>query len=223
MKKTIYLLFVMTACPLLLLLAGCSHTPNWSDYVSEYRSQIFEGTEGEYSVFATFSRREYPYEADGNAGTMQDIFETTLTVPDNTKLYMIKYSVNNTPYQSELAFDSVNMTHSCSLSLPEPTQNEIIFQIFDAENTENELLCITATSVRAENTLLLDELLNRVSAEDDEKFTQLSSGKIFNGEIYVRLLNEDGLNYFYVGLIDRAGSIRSYLVDAQTGKILATR
>ena len=39
-------------------LVGCSHTVTLTDYVSEYRSNIYSGTLESYSVFATYSERE---------------------------------------------------------------------------------------------------------------------------------------------------------------------
>ena len=44
----------------------------------------------------------------------------------------------------------------------------------------------------------------------------------FTGEIYLRLIYEETA-YYYVGIIDRNGNIYAFLVNAQTGKILAKR
>lgn len=65
--------------------AGCSRTPDLTKYVSEYRSDIFYGSSGDYSVFASCSQKEYPYQADGNAADMSDVFELALSTPNNTK------------------------------------------------------------------------------------------------------------------------------------------
>ena len=44
----------------------------------------------------------------------------------------------------------------------------------------------------------------------------------FSGEIYLRLIYEDS-PYYYVGIIERNGTVHAFLINAQTGKILAKR
>ena len=83
MKKIILFGTLLFCIFTFLPMTGCSKSPDLTDYVSEYRSDLFSGTNGEYSVFATCSKREYPYAADGNVGDISDLFEVALTVPDN--------------------------------------------------------------------------------------------------------------------------------------------
>ena len=54
----------------------------------------------------------------------------------------------------------------------------------------------------------------------DEVFKGLTDGDIFRGEIYVRLLYDEKC-YYYVGVCDREGKIYAYLVDGETGKVIA--
>lgn len=203
-----------------LLLCGCSAKPQMTDYVSEYRSHIYEGTQGEYSVFATFSRREYPYLADGCVGKMQDLFEIAVTVPDNTKTYAIRFGCGGKEYEAELSYNSVEMTHECSLSLPEPAESAIDFTV-TAE--EEEGVSVQAADMRGEGALELAPLLERVQAACPDTFFALTSGRSFAGEVYVRLLCEDERRFFYVGVTDREGKTASMLADAATGEVLATR
>ena len=203
-----------------MLLCGCSAKPQMADYVSEYRSHIYEGTQGEYSVFATFSRREYPYLADGCVGKMQDLFEIAVTVPDNTKTYAIRFGCGGKEYEAELAYNSVEMTHECSLSLPEPAESAIDFTV---TVEEEEGVSVQAADMRGEGALELAPLLERVQAACPDTFSALTSGRSFAGEVYVRLLCEDERRFFYVGVTDREGKTASMIADAATGEVLATR
>ena len=54
-----------------------------------------------------------------------------------------------------------------------------------------------------------------------ELFASLTDGNIFLGEIYVRLLYDDGC-YYYVGVCDRNKKITAYLVDGERGKVIAS-
>ena len=216
-------LFAATAALLCLLplAAACSAAPDLAEYVSEYRSRLYSGTEGEYTVVASFSERETPYCADGNVGNMTQVFEVTLAAADNTRTYAVQFCAGGKEYCAELSFDSVRMVHSYSQSMPAPEEQSVAFTFTDTED-ETFSLTVTAQSARLADTLELPALLDAVYAAERERFDALSDGRIFRGELYVRLLAEDGENYFYVGLTDRDGRTYSMLADGATGAILAT-
>lgn len=219
-KKLLLLPLAIALLCLSLLAAGCATSVDLTDYVSEYRSRIYIGTQDETTVFADYTVREVPYLADGNVGKTGTLFEIAVTVPDNTRTYTATYTVGGTEYRAELSFDSVRMVHTCSQSLPEPQESEIAFRITDDEDGVWE---ITAQSVAGEGMLDLPALLSAVSADQQERFAALTDGNTFAGEIYVRLLHEDEGNYYYVGLTDRSGQTFSILADAATGEVLATK
>lgn len=222
MKKTISAVLTALIFASLILFAGCSAKLDLTRYVSEYRSDIYMGTEGEYSVFASYSTREYPYTADGNVGNMTELFEVAITVPDNTKTYTLRYTVSEKEYSSELSFDSVRLVHRCSQSMPAPTEKQITFQITtDEENAET--ITVTASSIKTEKTLDESTLLQKIQEKESERFAAMTSGNTFAGELYVRLLYDNDRCFYYVGLIDRNGKTYSMLADAETGEIIATR
>lgn len=222
MKKFLLTAFAAIAIAAAFLFGGCSAGVNLTDYVSEYRSDIYIGTQGEYSVFASYTEREYPYNADGNVGEMSRVFEVALTAPDNTRTYSVRYTVGGTEYTSELSFDSVQMIHSCSQSIAPPSETAIEFTVICADS-EDEPIVISAASVKSEGMLSLHDLLQKVQATESERFAALTSSSTFCGELYVRLLYDNERCFFYVGLIDRSGKTYSMLADASTGEIIATR
>lgn len=222
MKKMFLAGSVLLCLTALLPAAGCSKKIDLTDYVSEFRSDILMGTEGEYSVFAAVSYKEYPYIADGNVGETEPLLEVTLSVPDNTKTYRISFAYGDLTKQAELSFDSVMMVHTWSESLPAPSEKEIEFTITSDEE-DAQPVCVKAVSIKQENTLSLSELLGRVSESEKERFAALTSERTFLGEMYVRLLYEADDCFYYVGLIDRNGKIYSMLADAESGEIIATR
>ena len=213
-------LFALLAAAALALTA-CSAKADLCEHVSEYRSRLYSGTEGDYSVVATYGTREVPYLADGNVGNITQIFEVALSAADNTRTYCLHFTAGGKEYAAELSFDSVRMVHTYSQSLPEPTEEAIEFTVTDADD-ETFSLCVTAQSARAADTLALDDLLDTVYAAEKERFDALFQGNAFAGELHVRLLAEDNENYYYIGLIDRNGHTYSMLADGATGEILAT-
>ena len=223
MKKFFVSLIAVLACTAALLLCGCSAQADLSDYVSEYRSDIYMGTQGEYSVFASYSRREYPYTADGNVGDMSDVFEIALTAPDNTKTYSVRYTLGGKEYSSELSFDSVQLVHRCSQTIPAPGETTISFTITIADDDSAEPITVSAASIKTEKTLQLADLLEKVRTAESDRFAALTSGASFAGELYVRLLYDNDRCFYYVGLTDRSGNTYAMLADAETGEIIATR
>lgn len=213
---------ISLCCILTAVCTGCSAGISWNDYVSEYRSNIYEGSNENYDIFASFSVREYPYESDGYVGNLSTLFEVALSAPDNTKTYDITFSIGGKDYGGELSFDSVRMVHTFSQTLPEPEEQSISFLIGNAEDADEEAIEITANSIKNSETLGLYSLLNKAQENQKERFGAYIDGNSFKGEIYVRLLHENDC-YYYIGLIDRNGNIFSMLADAETGEIVATR
>lgn len=221
-RRFLAALAALAAAAGILALTGCSAEADLTDYVSEYRSNLYEGTQGTYSVFAAYSEREYPYRADGNVGDMTTLFEVALTAADNTKTYRIAFTSGGKEYTAELSFDSVRMAHRWSQSIPEPTETQIAFTISDADDAEAEHVTVTAESRRSADVLPLGELIARVRSAEQARFDALTNGKDFAGELYVRLLYNDGGCLYYVGLTDRTGKTYAMLTDAATGELLAT-
>ena len=224
MKRKILMLISLTVClTAFIWCSGCSAKTDLTNYVSEYRSEIYQGTEGEYSIFASYTEREYPYLADGYVGNMTKIFEIVLTAPDNTKTYTVQFTIGQKQYEAELSFDSVRMIHSCSQTIDLPEEKTITFTIAETESTQTEIVTVSATSVKSDDTLTLNALLEKVKSAEQSYFDTLTSGKNFAGELYVRLLFENQQCYYYIGIIDRAGNTYCILADALSGEILATR
>lgn len=222
MKKKLCYAFITLLILSTVLFAGCSQQTDLTEYVSEYRSNIYIGTQDKYTVFVTCGTREYPYCADGTPANKSELFDVVLTVPDNTRTYKINFTLNEKNYEAELAFDNVRMIHTYSQTLPQPKETSISFTISDADDPEAEKINVTAESVIKETLLGLKDLLSCAQKENKQLFSSFTSHKKFNGEIYVRLLWENDICYYYVGLIDKNGKTYALLVDAKSGKTIAT-
>lgn len=206
-----------------LFVCGCSKKIDYTEYVSEYRSDVFCGTNGEYSVFVSCSRREYPYVADGNVADIGDMFEVVLSAPDNTKTYSVNFTAGGKEYSAELSFDSVRLVHRWSQSIAAPEEREITFTFTVPDEPEEQAVQITASSIRDDSVLPLPELLKQISEAQKDRFADLTVDNVFCGEIYVRLLYEAEDCYYYVGITDRSGNAYAMLADADTGEIIATK
>ncbi len=87
---------------------------------------------------------------------------------------------------------------------------------------EDETRELTATSVKNEKTLSVNEILEYAIKAEKETVKQMTRDGNFLGEFYIRLLRRN-INYYYVGITDLNGTTVSLLLDSETGEVLAKR
>ena len=117
-----------------------------------------------------------------------------------------------------MSYDVVKGEYYYACPVDVSTQKELLCQIKYAES-QTEL---TAVSILTPSTLSPQAALNKIQVEKGEVFSSLTDKYGFAGEIYLRLLFEDA-PYYYIGIIDRQGNCTAFLMNAETGKILAER
>ena len=76
--------------------------------------------------------------------------------------------------------------------------------------------------MRTDTTLSPKAALACLLGAEKELFSALTDKYGFAGEIHIRMIFENS-PYYYIGIIDRKGTIHAYLLNAETGKILAKR
>jgi hypothetical protein len=130
----------------------------------------------------------------------------------------ISLQINEGTYTGEMSYDIVKGEYYYACSIDISTQKEVPCHIQYGER-EIEL---TATSVLTGNTLKPQEALKKLENENLQLFSSLTDKYGFAGEIHLRLISE-GSPYYYIGIIDRNGNCNAFLMNAETGKILAHR
>ena len=217
MKKIIPATFVVAVA---LLFFGCGKGNELCELVSEYRSAVYTAESGDAALQAYYSQKEYPYAADGVAAAMTSCFEVQATLPDNTLTYTVSFRCGEKSFGGEMSYDSVRQVFCFSQSMEEPSEETMTFTV-TAEG-ENAPAYTFEAKKAGKDLLTLRELLSRIDENKKSELEQFG-GKQFGGEIYVRLMVKDEKCYYYVGFIDRSGKCLSFLADAQTGEVLATK
>ena len=206
------------ACLFSLLLFGCKGTVNYFDYVSELRNNILLGQADGIRLTAYAVTRETPYLADGIPQTKTTTAEFRVSAPAGETAISLAFAFEGKDYGGEMSFDNVKMQfyYSCSLDISAVCELPVTVIVGDSK------VEITAQTVITENTLTPEQLLKTLASAEPQLFKDLTDKYGFAGEIYLRLIHEDA-NYYYVGIIDRTQKIRAFLLNAETGKILAKR
>ncbi len=198
-------------------LSACNKPLDLTEYVSEYRSNVFLYTQKDFSVKARSVEKEYPYVADGYKGEMTHRTEIFVTLPKGVEACSVRFIVDGKEYGGDASYDNVKQQFYFSCGANASALSALPLALtFGGEEQQ-----LTLPSVRGDE-LSLGQAIDAVFSQEKELLKSLQKDRDFLGEIYVRLLYEDA-PYFYVGVIDRNGNTVAFLLDGKSGKILAKR
>ncbi len=215
MKKPISaFLLILSMLPALTACGGY----DYSAHISEAKSDLFCAETDEFTVTVSCVSREYPYVADGITCPMNSVMEVSL-VPAKPQIcdYEV-YLLGETTWGGETSFRTYAGDYFYSESVRKFPEGSVTVQI----KWEDETRELTATSVKNEKTLSVNEILEYAIKAEKETVKQMTCDGNFLGEFYIRLLRRN-INYYYVGITDLNGTTVSLLLDSETGEVLAKR
>ncbi len=191
---------------------------DYSAHISEAKSDLFCAETDEFTVTVSCVSREYPYVADGITCPMNSVMEVSL-VPAKSQIcdYEV-YLLGETTWGGETSFRTYAGDYFYSESVRKFPEGSVTVQI----KWEDETRELTATSVKNEKTLSVNEILEYAIKAEKETVKQMTRDGNFLGEFYIRLLRRN-INYYYVGITDLNGTTVSLLLDSETGEVLAKR
>lgn len=215
MKKA-YATIVLTAA-LLPLLTACGGY-DYSAHVSEARTDVFCAETEEFTVSLSCTAREYPYASDGIACPTTKVAEISLIPKERAEGGYEVYVRGDKEWGGETSFRNTHGDYFYSQGVEAFPEKSVSMRIV-WEGGERE---ITATSVKNENTLTINDALDCAVKAEKETVSRMTKNGRFNGEFYVRLLRRN-TNYYYVGIVDTEGKTISLLLNSETGEVLARR
>lgn len=212
MRKLI--VFAACACTAACLFTGCKKSVNYLDYISEKRTDIYLYSNDGLEIKIYNSDKETPYCADGIKGNMGGLCEIFVTLPENKET--VEISAGN--INGEMSFRAVDNCYYLSAADGGIKGESAQITLTYGDKSET----YTAQSVRYDGVMSCESAVKCVIDHNAELFKSLTENKIFKGEIFVRLLYDEGC-YYFVGVCDRNSKITAYLVDGERGKIIAQR
>lgn len=201
---------VLTVCTL----SACSQKKDYTQYISEIRSEIYLYKDDETDLKIYCVRREQPYNADGICGDMCDLIEIYAqfaTTPESVEISLADYF-------GEMSYQAVDRQFFTSYSAPALSCEGVDVTL----NIDGNAKSVRALSVLDSGVISYKKALDCVIEHDSELFEGLALNGGFAGEIYIRLLYDEGC-YYYVGICDREKNITAYLLDGGIGKVIATK
>lgn len=216
MRKKLGILTVLCAalCGVACLFSGCGKKINYLDYISERRTNIFLYEDDGISIKIYCAEREQPYAADGYKGDTCEIVEIFVSLPKNPE----ELEVSVEGYGGEMSYRAVDACYYLAFSAAAFKKESLDVTLsYDGKDSTYKALTVIYAGV-----LSCDEAVKCVIDCDKELFDSLTKNRLFDGEIYVRLLYDEGC-YYYVGVCDKQKRISAYLVDGEHGKIIARK
>lgn len=217
-KKRFFAIFIPLFAFLLCALTACKSKMDYTAYISELRSNILLAETEEFSLRVYAVEKEIPYVADGIPREKTTRLEAYLQAPEGNQTCQLFFKFDDREFHGEMSYDNVKAEYffSCTLDVSEAVSLPCRIEYGDKQ------VEMSAQSVRSANTLSAKGVLSLLETSEPELFASMTDKYGFTGEIYIRLICEDS-PYYYVGIIDRNGTVNAFLINAQSGKILAKR
>ncbi|MFQ7077485.1 MAG: GNAT family N-acetyltransferase [Christensenellaceae bacterium] len=158
------------------------------------RSNILVASEGDISLTVYEAEKESPYAADGVKRTVSPRTEIYLTAPTGVDSYDVSFVYDGKAYGGDMSFDNIKLEYFFSCTLDISAAAELPVKI----SYDDQVIELTAATVRTENMLSPESVLEKVRVAESEKFKAMTDANGFAGEIYLRLIYED-VPYYYRG------------------------
>ena len=217
MKKFLTVIFGIAACACVLLsslLTACKRQTDYFRYVSEYRKSVYFYSDDKLSVKIYSVDRETPYSLDGIKGetnALTEVYVQLAKTADEVEAELLGQG-------GEMSYLAVTRNYYLSFSGTEANGASVDVKI-TVDGTATE---IKALNVAEEGTIDGKPALKCVLDYDGGTFSALTDRGAFAGEIYIRLLYDEGC-FYYVGVCDRDKNVHAYLVSGTDGRVIAER
>lgn len=227
MKKIFKVIFSLSLCLtffasfLLFGAASCEKKKSLSDFVSELRTDVFEGSSENYSLKAAYGFKESPFANDGVIGEKIYSLSFVLTnkLADDVKRKII-FSHNGEEYRADFKFNPSSDSFTANVEADCFAAKEFSVKIVAGSEAEEIIL----KSVVPPSTISSNAALEFLSSEQAALIeTYKNENGDFTGEISERIIVKNEKPYWYIGLLNGKGGTKALLIDGLSGEILAVR
>lgn len=212
MKKLIAIALVCLT--LTVFLPACGTSVDYYAGVSELRTNIYLYEEDEFSFKIYISERETPYASDGIKGNVTPVIElyyTPAVTPDEAEVSLEGLG-------GEMSYLSVSKSFYLSFTGKDFGKDKVSVTL----TTDGKEKTFEAVSVLYDGVITPREALSCVIEYDKNTFENLTENNAFRGEIYIRLLFDQGC-FYYIGVCDKQSNVSAYLVNGENGRIIAEK
>ena len=217
MKKFIFFIISVLVCiSNVFFLTACTKTSFLLPYVSELRSDVFEGKTNSYTIRAYYGYKESPYLNDGKVGELSSKLTFILKEVENEE---ISFSLE-IPFASEtIRFEkSPNGNLTATLNVDKFSEKEFTVWL----SYSSQKIQVTMQSILPSNTLDINKVLLSLEQNQTSLINSYCKDSTFNAEIYARIIVKNEKPYWYLAFAN-GKSLKAFLADGLSGEVLAIR
>lgn len=207
-----------------VIFSGCNcnqEEQGLSLYVSQLRSDVFEGQSQNYILHAEYGYTENPYLADGKIGNKEYSLKFRLIGKQTDQAtYVIVFEHGGKTFEKAFSLSPNRHALTCEMQIDGFNLKEFTVSIGTYDQKEN----LTLKSTLPKDVLDYKGALKALEKNQAKLLDNYrNSDGVFTAEIYARVLVKEGKAYWYIGIASDSGSIKALLIDAQNGNVLAIR
>ena len=215
MRKIILSAVIALSSALIVLSYGCSATKPTAKNVSQIRYDVFYAKDERFEISVFAEKRENPFKADGNPAPLSPFVSVKVTPKTDENIenaeMIAKIETKEKTCAATFDFKPVATARECGLYPETPLGGEFVLTLI--VNSEK--------FVYKPKSLKNKAIIPYAAAIFDVKnYAKGGIDRYFNedyGEIRVKLIENEGVNYWLVEFIDE-NSARAFLVDASDGE-----
>lgn len=203
-----------------LPLYACNNQTDYFSYVSELRKDIFTAENENLSVAIYSGAKETPAIFDGvknDTGLLLGVKVIFIEEPSSAVSVTVCY--DDKSYEIPLEFHPVKRALAGKTSVANLPEKQVEVTVTYGETSVN----LTAVSRLNQNTISYTKALAVATKEAQTFIKENTVSGVLQAEIVIRLLLENDKNYYYVGFVTQEGLKLAYLIDGESGEILARK
>lgn len=217
MSKIILSVVIAVSSVFVSLFSGCKKNEPTAPDVSQIRYDVFYAEDDRLKISVFAEKREDPFIADGNPAPLSPFVSVKVTPKADENLenadMIAEIKTNEKTYAATFDFKPVSTTRECRLYPENPLNGRFVLTL----NVNEEKFVYEPKSLKNKAIITYSAAIF-----DVKKYTKGRLDGYFGvdvGEIRVKLIENEGFNYWLVEFIDEKSTI-SFLVDASSGEVV---
>ena len=211
-KKLITLLIVIS----MSILPSCKKQKEYLPLISQLRHDVFIYKCDDFKLTAYVESVENPIKEDGKVGKLENVITFKMqALAQNFESLSISFKINGESYSKQFEFKQIASLSTCKIAVTDfPSKS------FKANlKIDDQLKTVELVSAKNSST---KDYLNAVDhlADSEENFATVIKNK--NCELRIRLIDNDGYDYWFIGVVSTDKKL-SYLLDGETLEIIAKK
>ena len=218
MKKIICAILTVI---LSVLVVSCKSQIDYTVYVSELRTNIYQGEKDDVKLIMYTGLREDPYIADGYVGQIKNFVTVRLvSVPESADGVTVSLKYGKESIDGTFEYHPIGGKYVAQFEVDTlPTEPTISATV----NVGGEDVVINLATLKNSECIEYKQAIASVKKYDEKIFSELFDTNQVKAEIHIRLLSDGEKNYYYVGVVDKDCNSYAYLVDALSGITIAKK